>query len=201
MNQCAIQPQLVTIYKEIHILTDVDILASGLLYAGFDTRRQAKSNLDRNMKRYKQFYGVDPSTAAPLFRDLRNEFPSFSYKDGLMTLNWLYPNDKYSVLSGRWKCCEETIGPTVKKYAKMIQTLIKKKIKFVFTHGKKHIASINCSNFTINEFCQDPSGRWFDHKSNSGGLVRFRHLGAMILFCLFPSCFLQIKNPPSTIEI
>jgi hypothetical protein len=111
------------------------------------------------MKRYKQFYGVDPSTAAPLFRDLRKEFPSFSYTNGLMTLNWLYLNNKYSVLSGRWKCCEDTIGPTVKKYAKMIQSLIKKKIKFVFTHGKRHIASIDCSNSTTNEFCQDdPSG-------------------------------------------
>jgi hypothetical protein len=30
MKQCAIQPQLVTIYKEVCILTDVDILAAGL---------------------------------------------------------------------------------------------------------------------------------------------------------------------------
>jgi hypothetical protein len=84
------------------------------------------------MKRYKQFYSVDPTNASPLLRDLRNEFPSFGYKDGLMTLiwHWLYLSDKYSVLSVRWKCYEETIGPTVKKYAKMIQSLIKKKIKF-----------------------------------------------------------------------
>ena len=102
MKQCAIQPQLVTIYREVCILTDIDILAAGLLYAGFDTRRQEKSNLNRNMIRYKQFFGVDPSTAAPLFRDLRSKFPSFNYKDGLMTLNWLYLNDKQSVLSGRW---------------------------------------------------------------------------------------------------
>ncbi len=32
------QPQVVTIYKEVNILTDVDILAAGLRYAGFDTR-------------------------------------------------------------------------------------------------------------------------------------------------------------------
>ena len=89
MKQCAIQPQLVTIYKEVHILTDVDILAAGLLYTGFDTRRQEKSNLNRNMIRYKQFFGVDPSAAVPLFRDLRSKFPSFNYKDGLMTLNLL----------------------------------------------------------------------------------------------------------------
>ena len=59
MKQCAIQPQLVRIYKEVCILTDVDILAAGLLYAGFDTRRQEKSNHNRNMIRYKQFFGVD----------------------------------------------------------------------------------------------------------------------------------------------
>jgi hypothetical protein len=169
MNQSATQPQRMMIYKEVHIFTDVDILVAGLFYAGFDTRRQEKNNIRRNMTRYKQFYGVNPSTAAPLFRDLRNEFPSFNYKDGLMTLNWLYLNDKQSVLSGRWKCSKETIGTTVKKYAKMIQSLIKKKIKFVFTHEKRHIASIDCYNFTTNEFCQDPSGRWFDHKSNSSG--------------------------------
>ena len=98
---------------------------------------------------------------------------NFHLSDGLMTLNWLYLNDKYSVLSGRWKCCKETIGPTVKKHAKMMQSLIKKNIKFVFTHGKRHIASIDCSNFTTNEFCQDSSGQWFDHKSNSSGLVHF----------------------------
>ena len=102
-------------------------------------------------------------------------------KDGLMTLNWLWLNDKQSVLSGRWGCCEEYIGPTVKTYAKMIQSLKKKKIKFVFTHGKRHIASIDCSNFTTNEFRQDPSGRWYDHKSNSSGLVS---LGLIFFSCL-----------------
>jgi hypothetical protein len=58
----------VTIYKEVRILTDVDILAAGLCYAGFNARRQGKVNLNQNMTRYKQFiFGVDPSTTAPLF--------------------------------------------------------------------------------------------------------------------------------------
>jgi hypothetical protein len=94
MKQCAIQPQLVTIYKEVCILTEVDILAAGLLYAGFKTRCQEKNNLNKHMIRYKQFFDVDPSTAAPLFKDLRSKFQSFNYKDGLMTLNWLYLKDK-----------------------------------------------------------------------------------------------------------
>ena len=159
------QPQVAKIYKEIIILTDVDILQAGLHYAGFDTRHQGKVNLNRNMARYKQFYGVDPSTAAPLFRDLRNKFPSFMYKDGLMAMNWLFLNDKQSVLSGRWGPCEEYIGKTVKRYATMIQSLKQKKIKFRFGHNKRIKASIDCSTFVTNEFRQDPSGKWFNHKS------------------------------------
>ena len=79
----ASQPPVVTIYKEVSILTDADILVACLRHAGFVARRQGKVNLNRNMTRYKQFFGVDPSTAAPLFRDLRNKYPSFKYKDGL----------------------------------------------------------------------------------------------------------------------
>jgi hypothetical protein len=49
----ASQPPVVTIYKEVRILTDVDILAAGLCYAGFDARCQGKVNLNRKMTRYK----------------------------------------------------------------------------------------------------------------------------------------------------
>ncbi len=139
----ASQPQVVTIYKEVSTLTDVDILKAGLYYVGFDTSCQVKVNLNQNMMRYKQFYGVDPSTVAPLFRDLRNKFPSFKYKDRLMTINWLFLNDKQSVLSGGWGYCEEYIGPTVKEYATMIQLLKSKTIKFVLGHDKRIKASID----------------------------------------------------------
>ncbi len=90
-----------------------------------------------------------------------------------MTLNWLYINDKHSVLSGRWGCCEEYIGPKLKHYAMMIQSLKKKKIKFVFSHNNHYKASIDCSNFVANEFRLDPSSQWYDHKSNSSGLVSY----------------------------
>ncbi len=119
------------------------------------------------MIRYKQFFGVDPSTAAPLFTDLRNKFSSFKYKDGLMTMNWLFLNNKQSVLSRRWGCYKEYIGPTVKQYATMIQYLKSKKIKLGFRHDQRIKASIDCSNYITNELCLNPSGKWFDHKSNS----------------------------------
>jgi hypothetical protein len=161
----ASQPQVVTIYKEVSTLTDVDILKAGLPYAGFDTSRQVKVNLNQNMMRCKHFYGVHPSTTAPLFRDLRNKFPSFKYKDKLMTINWLFLNNTQSVLSGRWGYCEEYIGPTIKENATMIQSLKSKKIKFVLEHDKRIKGSIDCTNFTTNEFRQDPSGKWYEHKA------------------------------------
>ena len=160
-------------YDEVHILTDVDILSVGLSYVGYDTKRQIRCNLERNMKRFKSFYGPDPTTIAHFFKDLRDKYPSFKYKDGLITLNWLFLNDKQSVLGGRWQCCEETVGPLVKKNAKMFQSLKQMKIKWTFGHNHRFKASIDCSNFTTNEFRLDPSGRWFDHKSNSSGLVSF----------------------------
>jgi hypothetical protein len=123
------QFQVVTIYKEVNILTDVDILVASLCYTGFDTRCQGKVNLHQNLIRYKQFFGVDPSTTAPIFTDLRQKFSSFKYKDGLMTMNWLFLNNKQSVLSKRWGCCKEYIDPIVKQYATMIQSLKSKKIK------------------------------------------------------------------------
>jgi hypothetical protein len=53
-----------------------------------------------------------------------------------MTMNWLFLNNKQSVLIGRWGYCEEYIEPTVKQYATTIQFLKSKKIKFVFRHKK-----------------------------------------------------------------
>jgi hypothetical protein len=78
--------------------------------------------------------------------------------EGLLTLNWLYLIDKQLVLGGRWGYCEEYIGPTVKRYAKMIQSLKSKKIKLIFGHNKRLKSSIDCSIFITNEFRKDPSG-------------------------------------------
>jgi hypothetical protein len=141
------------------------------------------------MMRYKKFYGVDPSTTAPLFRDLRNKFPSFKYKDGLMTISCLFLNNKQSGMSGRWGYCEEYIGPTVKQYAKMIQSFKSKKTKFIFRHDKRIKASVDCTNFITNQFHQYPSGKWYDHQSNSCGLVC---LCSVEMCCSFPPAILTI---------
>jgi hypothetical protein len=75
----------------------------------------------------------------------------------------------------------------------MIHFLRKKEIKFVFTHGKRNIASIDCYNFITNEFRQDPGGQWFDRKGNSSGLVRLLLLGLMF-FLSFPFIMFLTNN-------
>ena len=44
-----------TIPAIVPLLTDVDILAVGLSFAGFDKKRQQRVNLNRNIERFKSF--------------------------------------------------------------------------------------------------------------------------------------------------
>jgi hypothetical protein len=160
-----------TIPAIVPLLTDVDILSVGLSFAGFDKKRQQRVNLNRNIERFKSFYGPCPTTAVPFFLDLKDAFPDVVFKELLMTLNWFKIYDTQHVLSGRWGYCEEFIGPKVRECGKKMQSLKEKKIRFEFKQKSHYVASIDCSNFEVQEFRLDPSSKWFDHKSHSCGLV------------------------------
>jgi len=159
------------ILQEINILTDGDILAAGLSYCGYDTRRQEKVKLYRNIKRFNAFFGVSPTTLLPLMKDLKDMYPNMIYKDFLMSINWLFLYETREVLGGRWNRCENDIGRLVIQYAKMIQQLKGKKIKFTFTRNEVYLATYDTVNFTTQEFRLDPSAKYFDYKSHSAGLV------------------------------
>ena len=60
--------------------TPADILFYGLLYAGFETKVQQRNNVRRNIDRFKSFYGVEQTTAAPLLRDLKDDYQDIIYK-------------------------------------------------------------------------------------------------------------------------
>lgn len=81
-----------------------DILFYGLLYAGFDLKRQQANNEKRRVDWFKSFYGVEPSTVSPIFDDLRNEYPDINFKVALMTMQWLFLYPTYPVLSGQVRC-------------------------------------------------------------------------------------------------
>jgi hypothetical protein len=88
-------------------MTADDILLYGLCYAGFGRdRQQVKEKL--SVDRFKAHYGSEPCTVKDLMTDLLDEFPSMSFKDLLMGLNWLKLYDVECVLAGRWNYSEGT---------------------------------------------------------------------------------------------
>lgn len=155
-------------------VTPVDILRAGLVYAGFDHARQEMNNEARRIKWFKAFYGVAPLTVAAMFEDIQDLEPHSNVKEFLMALNWLFLYDTYPVLSGRWKFCEEFIMKSVAEYGSFIEVLSKKKIVFDLKHDIKLGRSVDCCNFMIQEMRLDPHSKWYDHKSNSCGLVSCR---------------------------
>ena len=59
----------------------------------------------------------------------------------------------------------------VVKYALLLAKLSKKKIVFELENDIVLGRTVDCVNFTCQEMRLDPSSKWFDHKSNSCGLV------------------------------
>jgi len=159
------------INTEISILTVDDVLSAGLSYCGFDVHRQRRVKLDTNINRFKRFFGAPPATIVPMFKDLRDNDPNIVYKDCLMACNWLYLYENLTVLSGRWGRNENDIGRLVIENGKKMQGLREKKIKYEFNIDGKFPNSLDGVNFIVQEFRQDPSAKWFDHKSHSCGLV------------------------------
>ena len=150
-----------------------DIFQAGLEYAGFDHTRQAKNNERRKTTWFKAFYGVEPSTVAAVFEDVRSVSSCVTIKNLLMTMNWLFLYETYPVLSGRWKIAEETIAKQVVAIGLIIAKLSRKKIVFELEHPSKLGRTVDCVNFTSQEMRLDPSSKWYDHKSNSCGFVSY----------------------------
>jgi len=154
----------------IRTINESDVLYAGLSYVGFDLRRQQKVNLYRNVERFKAHYGVGPRTVVPFFGDLRDKFPEIIFKDSLLTMNWLKAYDVQPVLAGRWGYCEEYIGAKVKECGKQMQSLKDTKIRFELDDDEIFF-SLDTVNYLVQEMRQDPSSKWYDHKSHSCGLV------------------------------
>ena len=157
------------------VVTPNDVFQAGLMYAGFDQARQAKNNEERKIKWFKAFYGIKPTTIAAIFEDIRYDASKrVTAKGLLMALNWLFLYETYPVLSGRWKFAEEYIAKLVVEYSLLIAKLSREKIVFELKDNIALGRTVDCVNFTCQEMRLDPSSKWFDHKSNSCGLVSCR---------------------------
>jgi hypothetical protein len=147
-----------------------EIMFAGLYFVGFEVEVQKRNNLNRNIDRFKAFFGVEPTTVAPIFQDLKKEYPNIGFRYALMTLNWYYLYDTYPVLSGRWKYCEETIGKQLMDYGEKIRAVVVKKIIFELKAKKLIGRTVDCTTFKCFEMRLDPSNKWFDYKHHSCGL-------------------------------
>ena len=157
-------------YSEVYSLTVEDILSAGLLYAGFEPARLKRNNITRRFEWFKGFYGVEPTSVVPFFRDRKDEYPDIVYKDCPMTMNWIALYDTYIVLSGRWKYCEEYIGSKVIEYGLKMSKVARGKIVFKLKDDIELGRTVDCTTFMVQEFRQDPSTSWFDYKTHSCGL-------------------------------
>ena len=169
-------PSIVSRYQipklEASTMTADDILLYGLCYAGFGRdRQQVKEKL--SVDRFKAHYGLEPRTVKDLMVDLLDEFPSMSFKDLLMGLNWLKLYDIECVLAGRWNYSEGVCREKCKETVRRIQSFKEKLIVFdssSFREDETHIITVDGVNFITEEFRLNPSTEFFDHKSHSCGL-------------------------------
>ena len=77
-------------------------------------------------------------------------------------------------ISGIWDLHHDTIGQIVRSCAKMIQSFLKDNIGLHHVDTSVDIPlTLDTVNFTLNEIRTDPSSKWYDHKSDSCGLVSF----------------------------
>lgn len=170
------EPCIISRYQvprlDASIMRTHDILAYGLIYVGFGKERQnvvEKTSVDR----FKAHYGPEPRTVKDLMSDLVDAFPSMTFKELLMGLNWLKLYDIEAVLAGRWGYSEGKCREKCRDAVRHIQSLRDALICFdpsIFPDEAIHIITVDGVNFITEEFRLNPSTEYFDHKSHSCGL-------------------------------
>jgi len=129
-----------------------ELLCYGLRLVGFNESRQRVTK-QKNILRFKSWYGVEPTTLLPIYNDVRKNHPDIDGKCFLMGMNWLTVYHVYPVMAGIWGYGEEFIGKKVKEVVSMIQELKGLKIRFEFKDEKAvFIASYDTVNFIVEEF-------------------------------------------------
>jgi hypothetical protein len=126
------------------------VLSYGLIYANFDELRQKTVNKDKNIERFRCFYGVEHKAVAALIKDLPDK--DFQLKNLFLALNYLKTYSTETVLSGWWNMSEETVRKWTKHYQQEIQKLKEKKVSCMLFFGLLFVfISVICS-LTFNSF-------------------------------------------------
>jgi len=160
------------LYGHVETLNDVDVLYAGLTWVNYTKKRLENSSYNRNVDRFVSHYGVGPLSVEAMLKDLKAKYPTISYRDTMMALNWMKGYHGFTDMEPTWDRCKEYIGPKVKAHVQKIASLKDMKIRFEdFDDDDIIIFTVDGVNFITEEFRMDPHGKWFDHKSKSSGLT------------------------------
>jgi hypothetical protein len=96
---------------ELSILKADSVMWHGLLWVGYDDRRQKRAKPCTNIDRFTKHYGPEPFTCAHIWEDFQTtEIPEaridrkhLDLKYFLLALNWLYRYDIDEELSGTFE--------------------------------------------------------------------------------------------------
>eukprot|EP00956_Cyclotella_meneghiniana_P006111 scaffold7957_cov68-Cyclotella_meneghiniana.AAC.2 len=117
-------------FKSVTTIEPKDLLYYSLPIFGYSHKRQAGVKKEENTLRFKEFFGVEPTTVAPVLNDLKEEYPEyFRVEYGLMTFHWFKCYGTERTIAGPWKVgCLQSLRDTIKLYTDNISSLRVKKI-------------------------------------------------------------------------
>lgn len=133
-----------------------ELLRHSLPVFGFSYERQDSVSQAENVLRFKEHFGVEPTTVAPVLNDLKKEYPDdFKIRDALISLNWLKCYGTERTIAGPWMIgCLHWLRTTVKRYAKNIGSLKKYKITFGdFEEGDIFPYGVDCVHYACSKYC------------------------------------------------
>jgi hypothetical protein len=162
-------------------LTEADFLELGLLKQNLEYHAAATAKaLAIQRSNFRKFYGVEAKTCLDVYKEVDSCNGSVlrgkaNPDDLLMTVEWFREYRTDFKMAAKYGISEKTASKYLWLYAREIQALKVKKIKWLQRWSSQEseviIVSIDGIHCTINEPRQCPSSKWYSHKSHGPALA------------------------------
>jgi hypothetical protein len=139
------------------LLDEMPMKSWGLTLVGFSNFQQAGVCDATNTRRFCAHFGVGPKALSKLYSDLATLMPKIDIKEFFLALSWLELYETEHVLADRWALSGEKIGMTCWLYAKKIQQLKERKVRWgEFEDNEIHIISVDGVHCRMQEIRRAP---------------------------------------------
>jgi len=112
---------------KLFIFFEDEVLRYGLEFVGFDKSRRKKVAEEKNIERFRSFFGVGHKAVTALIEDFPNKDKVFNLQHLFLALNVAKTYDTHVVLSGWWKLSETTIDTWLWYYLKKFKSSRKRR--------------------------------------------------------------------------